>query len=57
MDRVYLPFYRTLMTRGREEAYGEAVDAVLAWPFSRVVGPATARSSRRGRTPRYERTC
>jgi hypothetical protein len=37
MDRVYLPFYRTLMTRGREEAYGEAVDAVLAWAFTRVV--------------------
>ena len=42
-----MPIYRTLMTRGREEAYGEAVDAVLAWPFSRVVGPATARSSER----------
>jgi hypothetical protein len=39
MDRLYLPFYRALMTRGggRDDAYAAATAAILAWPFERVL--------------------
>jgi len=37
MDKVYLPFYRKLMLKGKEEAFYRAMDTIREWPFERVL--------------------
>ncbi|KAK3240467.1 hypothetical protein CYMTET_49687 [Cymbomonas tetramitiformis] len=37
MDKVYLPFYRNLMLRGRQLEYRSLVDKVLDWNFDHIL--------------------
>ena len=37
MDRVYLPFYRNLMREGKQEAFDEAMERIVKWPFLRLL--------------------
>lgn len=37
MDKVYLPFYRKLMVKGREAAFEAAMNKISSWPFERLL--------------------